>query len=99
MNRVDELYPYFKFLRIPYTGCFADFVDNYCIPSSTDCNKRLHCLLDQVMMRRTYKDSLLGAPIVKLPRFNQRTIDLEFNVVEHHIYQLVYRRFVGMLNK
>lgn len=99
MNRVDELYPYFKFLRIPYTGCFADFVENYCIPGSTDCNKRLHCLLDQIMMRRTYKDSLLGAPIVKLPKFNQRTIDLEFNIVEHHIYQLVYRKFVGILNK
>lgn len=99
MNRVDELYPYFKFLHIPFTGSFADFVENYCITGSTDCNKRLHCLLDQVMMRRTYKDSLLNAPIVKLPKFNQRTIDLKFNIVEHHIYQLVYRRFVGMLNK
>lgn len=98
-NRVDELYPYFKFLRIPGTGCFADFVDNYCIPGSGDCNNRLHCLLDQVMMRRTHKDDLLGAPIIKLPKFNQRVIDLEFNSVESHIYQLVYRRFVGMLNK
>lgn len=99
MNSVDELYPYFKFLRIPYTGRFKDFEDNYCIPGDSDCNKRLHCLLDQFMLRRTFKDSLLGAPIVKLPKFNQRTIDLKFNSVEYHIYQIVHRRFVGMLNK
>lgn len=98
-NRVDELYPYFKFLRVPYTGSFSDFQDNYCQPGSDDCNSRLHCLLDQVMCRRTLKDTILGAPIVKLPKHNQRSISIEFSPVEKAIYRLVFKKFVGILNK
>ena len=99
MNTVDELYPYFKFLRVPYTGSFSDFQDNYCKPGSDDCNSRLHCLLGQIMCRRTFKDTILGAPIVKLPKHNQRTINIEFSPVEKAIYRRVFKKFVGVLNK
>ena len=98
-NRVDELYPYFKFLRVPCTGSFSDFQVNYCKPGSNDCNSRLHCLLDQVMCRRTFRDTILGAPIVKLPKHNQRTISIDFSPVEQAIYRRVFKRFVGILNR
>ena len=99
MNNLEELYPYFKFLRVPYTGSFSEFQDNYCEPGSDDCNSRLHCLLDQIMCRRTIKDTILGAPIVKLPKHNQRTMTIEFSPVEKAIYRQVLRKFVGILNK
>ena len=98
-NTVDELYPYFKFLRVPYTGSFADFQENYCKPGSDDCNSRLHCLLDQIMCRRTFKDTVLGAPIVKLPKHNQRTINIQFSPVEKAIYRRVFKKHVVAINK
>ena len=98
-NAVDELYPYFKFLRVPYTGTFHDFQENYCQEGSDDCNSRLHCLLDQIMCRRTMKDQILGAPIVKLPKHNQRTVDIKFSPVEKAIYRRVFKKYVGALNK
>ena len=99
MNRVEELYPYFKFLRVPYTGSYREFQENYCKKGSDDCNSRLHCLLDQIMVRRTLKDTILGEPIVKLPKHNQRTIDIDFSPVERAIYRRVYKRFVTSLNE
>lgn len=98
-NTVDELYPYFKFLRVPYTGSFGDFQDRYCEPGSDDCNSRLHCLLDQIMCRRTHKDTILGAPIVKLPMHHQRTKHIQFSPVEKAIYRRVFKKYVGALNK
>ena len=98
-NTVDELYPYFKFLRVPYTGSFTDFQDNYCKAGNDDCNSRLHCLLDQIMCRRTLKDTILGAPIVKLPKHNQRTVSIKFSPVEKAIYRRVFKKYVGALNR
>ena len=98
-NTVDELFPYFKFLRVPYTGSFREFQDNYCKEGNDDCNSRLHCLLDQIMCRRTLKDDILGAPIVKLPKHNQRTVNIKFSPVEKALYRRVFKKFVGALNK
>ena len=99
MNNLEELYPYFKFLRVPHTGDFREFQNNYCKEGSDDCNSRLHCFLDQIMCRRTHKDTILGEPIVKLPKHNQRTIDIEFSPVERAIYRRVHKKFVDSLNK
>ena len=99
MNKVEELYPYFKFLRVPYTGFFDQFQNNYCKEGSDNCNSRLHCLLDQIMCRRTFKDTILGEPIVKLPKHNQRTNNVEFSPVERAIYRRVQKRFVNSINK
>ena len=100
MNRVDELFSTFKFLRVPLTaGSYNDFQDIYCKPGNDDCNSRLHCLLDQIMCRRTLKDTILGAPIVKLPKHHQRTSNIEFSPVENAIYRRVFKKFVGNLNQ
>lgn len=99
MNNLEELYPYFKFLRVPYTGSFSEFQGRYCEPGSDDCNSRLHCLLDQIMCRRTMKDTILGAPILKLPKHSQRTINIEFSPVEKALYRRVLKKFVGIVNK
>ena len=99
MNHTSELFPYFKFLRVPYTGTFGDFYDNYCREGNDDCNSRLHCLLDQIMCRRTLKDSILGRKIVDLPKHNQQTINVTFSPVESAIYYLLFKKFVGILNK
>ncbi len=99
MNRIEELYPYFKFLRVEATGSFKDFTRHFCVAGSSDCNKRLHCMLDQIMIRRTMDDKVLGYPIVSLPATHQGTERLEFNLVERLIYKIVSRRFIRAINK
>ena len=51
------------------------------------------------MVRRTFKDTVLGAPIVKLPKHNQRTVHIDFSPVEAAIYRRVFKKLVGLLNK
>jgi SNF2 family DNA or RNA helicase len=97
-NRLDELFPYFKFLRVKHTGSISVFRQNFCLKDSDVCNKRLHSMLAGMMVRRTHSDTVLGAPLIKLPKNTQETIKLKFNKVERHIYELVRMRCVKAIN-
>ena len=113
-NSIEELYPYFKFLRvsntpyyftphlrpqIPHTSSYRNFRQNFCLNNSKIFNQRLHTYLDRVMIRRTHKDELLGTAIFKLPANYQETITLEFNKVERMIYEIIHMRFIKAINK
>ena len=50
------------------------------------------------MIRRTIKDQLFGSPIVKLPRIDEKTHFIEFNVVERVIYEAVKNRYIEQIN-
>lgn len=97
-NRLDELFPYFKFLRVRHTGSIGVFRQNFCLKDSDVCNKRLHSFLDGVMIRRTHQDSLLGAPLIKLPKNTQETVRLQFNNVERNIYETVRSWYIHAIN-
>ena len=99
LNEIPELYPYFKFLRVPHTGSYAIFKQNFCIPGSNVCNQRLHSFLDQILIRRTYKSQLFELPIIEMPATHQETITLEFNPVERKIYDIIHTRFIRAINK
>lgn len=51
-----------------------------------------------MMVRRTHQDTVLGAPLIKLPKNTQETIRLKFNKVERHIYDLIRMRCVKYIN-
>jgi len=74
------------------------FRQNFCLKGSDVCNKRLHSMLDGLMVRRCHQDSVLGAPLIKLPKNTQETIRLKFNKVERAIYELVRRRCINYIN-
>ena len=99
LNEIPELYPYFKFLRVPHTGSYAVFKQNFCVENSNVCNQRLHSFLDQILIRRTYKSQLFELPIIEMPATHQDTITLEFNPVERKIYDIIHRRFIKAINK
>lgn len=92
LNSLTELYPYFKFLGVPYTGSFKIFKSNYC-SSDRETQQRLMLRLADIMMRRTHEDKMFGAPILKLPQADQGTHWCEFNRVERCIYDIVHARF------
>ncbi|KAL8774470.1 MAG: hypothetical protein Q9209_000843 [Squamulea sp. 1 TL-2023] len=98
-NNVGELYAFFKLLRVKHTGNYKSFFENFCNPKDPQCSHRLHALLRQFMLRRTHADTVMGRPLVILPRNHQRTVTVELNVVERAIYDIVQRRFVHAINQ
>ena len=98
-NSVEELYPYFKFLRVKFTGDFDSFKTNFCDSNNSDSVRRLHTFLKRFMIRRTYKSKFLGAPIVTLPKNTQHTRIIEFNCVERAIYETVKHRYIEIINE
>lgn len=97
-NCVQELFPYFKFLRVPHIECFNTFQENFCDLGDPDSVGRLHALLKRIMIRRTYKDKFMGAPILRLPENTQETIKIEFNTVERAVYDEVSEKFIKIIN-
>ncbi|KAL8735482.1 MAG: hypothetical protein Q9181_002789 [Wetmoreana brouardii] len=98
-NRVQELFAFFKLLRVKHTGDLETFKRNFCDPKNPDSFARLHTFLRQIMLRRTHADTIMGRPLVLLPRNTQRTIELEFNPVERAIYESVQRCFIQVINQ
>ncbi|KAL5399978.1 hypothetical protein PMIN06_012687 [Paraphaeosphaeria minitans] len=98
LNRLDELYSYFKFLGVPYTGSFKLFKHNYADPKEPESIERLLVRLSQFMIRRDHSDIMMNAPILKLPRASQMTHWCDFNSVERGIYEIVRQRFAKRIN-
>lgn len=98
-NTIDELYPYFKFLRVKHVGNFDNFKSHFCNINNTDSLRRLHALLKQIMIRRTHKNMLFGAPIVSMPRNTQKTDVIKFNLVERAIYEAFKNQSIKTINR
>lgn len=98
MNRLEELYPYFKFLRVQYSGSFDDFRKNFCGRGDPLYTDRLHACLQAFMLRRTHRDLIFGKPIIKLPECHPRTINLRPTKIEVAIYRAVEMRYTQAVN-
>ncbi|KAF1948372.1 hypothetical protein CC80DRAFT_431711 [Byssothecium circinans] len=98
MNSLTELYPYFNYIGVPYTGSYQIFKQNYCDTGSTESNERLLVRLSQFMLRRTHDERMFEAPILKLPRADQLTYTCDFNAVERNVYDIVEKRFIQTIN-
>ncbi|EHY55056.1 hypothetical protein HRR83_005690 [Exophiala dermatitidis] len=102
LNYIEELFPYFHFLRVPHTGDYATFCNNFCNNRTgrEPINMgRIHNILRAIMLRRTHVDTLFNAPIVKLPGITHTTHLVEFNEVERAIYKMVKSRYIAQINK
>jgi SNF2 family DNA or RNA helicase len=93
-NKIEEFFAFFHFLQIPHTGTYELFRKNFCKKDSHLSLGRLQQVLSRFMLRRTHADELLGAPILKLPKLQSRTVTIEFNIIEKAIYRIVKERFV-----
>ncbi|KIW01890.1 hypothetical protein, variant [Verruconis gallopava] len=101
-NSAQELYPYFKFLRVEQTGSHKIFCHNYIGTSSTPSELgllRLNQILNRIMIRRTHRDKVLGKPIVTLPKATEQIRWVKFNALERTIYELVRSRMIKHVNQ
>lgn len=92
------MFPYFKFLRLNHTGSMAIFKHNFCLKDNKVCMKRLVSIVHGLMIRRSHTDMLMGAPLMKLPKNTQVTINLKFTDLEQSLYNMIRLRCVRAIN-
>lgn len=97
-NSLGEFYPFFKFLRVPFTGSFAVFRRNFCSSGDPQGLERLGLFLSKFMIRRTHNDTLLGAKLLVLPPPSKRDLPCTFSDIEREIYMVVRTRFIIRIN-
>ena len=100
-NRVDELYPYFKFLRVPHSGSIDVFRQKFCEQDEDIrdiCNARVQAILKQFLIRRTHSDLLMGQKLISLTENHVTTVHVEFSRVERVIYETIKKIFVKKIN-
>ena len=98
-NRLDELYPYFRFLRIKYTSDYATFKQQFCDHRDLECRSRVTHLLSFVMMRRTLKDKMFDRPIVELPPTHPKLAEVYFSREERYLYEALEEIFRRRVNE
>ncbi|KAI7089867.1 hypothetical protein KC356_g2039 [Hortaea werneckii] len=98
LNTLAEMYPYFKFLKVPQSGSYRIFKQNFCTAEDPDGVNRLNVFLRKIMIRRTHVDTLFNARLLDLPTPKEHTLWLEFGDVERQIYDIVRDRFAKHIN-
>ncbi|ESZ97694.1 hypothetical protein SBOR_1881 [Sclerotinia borealis F-4128] len=98
LNRLEELFPYLRFLKANYSMDWNTFQQYFCDPDADDCNNRIATLLSYAMMRRTMKTTILGRPIIILPKPHPVMQQINFSREERIIYRITENRFRANLN-
>ncbi|KAJ8119642.1 hypothetical protein ONZ43_g3451 [Nemania bipapillata] len=101
MNRLDELYPLIRFLRIePYCE-WENFRRNLTSikGGETRAMKQLHVLLGRILLRRTEKTMVDGQPILNLPELTVLTVEGVFDQDQLDYYQALEQRSQLRMNK
>ncbi|KAG4442544.1 hypothetical protein IFR05_001956 [Cadophora sp. M221] len=98
LNRLEELFPYLRFLKANYSMDWSTFQKYFCDPDANDCNNRIATLLSYTMMRRTMKTTILNRPIITLPTPHPRIVYVHLSPEESIIYRITENRFRNNLN-
>ncbi|TGJ84545.1 hypothetical protein E0Z10_g4240 [Xylaria hypoxylon] len=101
MNRLDELYPLVRFLRIAPYREWENFRRNLTSikGGETRALKQLHVLLGRILLRRTEKTMVDGQPILNLPDLTVQTVEGVFDKDQLEYYQALEQRSQLRMNK
>ncbi|KFY34561.1 hypothetical protein V494_06643 [Pseudogymnoascus sp. VKM F-4513 (FW-928)] len=97
-NSLNELFPYFRFLRMNWTDSFAIFKRSFGDPDAIDSTMRLNVMLSIIMKRRTMASTILGRPLVQLPPIHPFLQVITLSGEERAIYRTLEERFRIMMN-
>ncbi|KAJ2972505.1 hypothetical protein NUW58_g9172 [Xylaria curta] len=101
MNRLDELYPLVRFLRIEPYREWDNFRRNLTLIKGGESRamKLLHVLLSCILLRRTEKTLVDGKPILTLPELTVHTVEGTFEKDQLEYYQALEQRSKLRMNK
>ncbi|TVY51440.1 Helicase-like transcription factor CHR28 [Lachnellula cervina] len=99
LNRLEELFPYLRFLKAHYSIDLQTFQKYFCDPKSDDSQNRIATLLSYTMMRRTMKTTIMNRPIITLPKPHPIVRYVDFSPEEQIIYRITENRFRSNINR
>ncbi|TVY39756.1 putative ATP-dependent helicase, partial [Lachnellula occidentalis] len=99
LNRLEELFPYLRFLKAHYSIDLQTFQKYFCDPRSDDSQNRIATLLSYTMMRRTMKTTIMNRPIITLPKPHPVVLYINFSPEEQIIYRITENRFRSNINR
>ncbi|KAJ5587530.1 uncharacterized protein N7459_003295 [Penicillium hispanicum] len=97
-NCIEELWPYFSFLKENNSALFETFQRTYISTKHRNSRERLINKLRAVLYRRTHESKLFGHPIVKLPPIQEKIVYVEICAAERLIYDNIVQLFVENIN-
>ncbi|RDL39913.1 uncharacterized protein BP5553_04253 [Venustampulla echinocandica] len=98
LNRVEELFPYLRFLKANYAMDWQTFQKYFCDFDTIECQNRLSAVLSYTMMRRTMGTTIMNRPIITLPVPHPKVEYINFSQEEKIIYRITENRFRQTLN-
>ncbi|KAI0457367.1 hypothetical protein F5B21DRAFT_512663 [Xylaria acuta] len=101
MNRLDELYPLIRFLRVEPYREWRHFKRSLTAikGGETRAMKQLHVLLGRILLRRTEKTIVDGKPILSLPELTIHTAEVDFDKDQREYYQALEQRSQLRMNR
>ncbi|KAI1735364.1 SNF2 family N-terminal domain-containing protein [Xylaria scruposa] len=97
-NSLDELYPYFKFLKADWAGSLREFQYLYTNTADDESKDRLGVVMKMLMLRRTMSDRFMGRPLYEIPMCHTSVRRVKLTKEERVIYNLVETRFIEIVN-
>ncbi|KAG1752062.1 SNF2 family N-terminal domain-containing protein [Suillus lakei] len=102
-NTVDELFSLLKFLRVRPLNDWQNFNEQVAQPIKAGrpvrALKRLHVVLQSIMLRRTKDFVLNGKPIISLPARHLSVVQCKFDSDEQAFYNTLSQRMTNELDK
>ncbi|KAL1387056.1 SNF2 family N-terminal domain-containing protein [Phyllosticta capitalensis] len=95
MNRVDELYPMFRFLRVPSYQEWSVFKNDIKTPVEGDGDRgiqKLRTVLKATLLRRTKESIIDGRPILSLPPKTIGLDHVDFDEDQRDFYRAIEHR-------
>ncbi|KAI1114498.1 hypothetical protein F5Y14DRAFT_414455 [Nemania sp. NC0429] len=101
MNRLDELYPLIRFLRIEPFSVWDKFRQSLTSikGGETKAMSQLHVLLGRILLRRTEETMVDGQPILTLPALTVHIVEGVFDADQLDYYQALEQRSQLRMNR
>ncbi|GAP85440.1 putative swi snf family DNA-dependent atpase ris1 protein [Rosellinia necatrix] len=101
MNRLDEIYPLIRFLRIDPYREWDHFRKNLMSIKGGEAGamKKLHVLLGRILLRRTENTLVDGQPILTLPELTIHTVEAVFDKDQREYYTALEQRSQIRMNR
>ncbi|RJE26303.1 SNF2 family domain protein [Aspergillus sclerotialis] len=91
-NYIEEFCPHFDFLRVPHTGRYDNFVNNF--TKGSKAQERLVNVVKSILYRRTHGSRMFSSPVLKLPVPDKELTELLiFCDAEKLIYDTIFNAF------
>ncbi|KAK8106464.1 hypothetical protein PG999_009823 [Apiospora kogelbergensis] len=97
-NTPLEIWPYLKFLDVPWAGDILQFrkrLDLLDIPTNQE---QLQTIIEETMMRRTMSDTILGLPLWETPEIHVEQKWISHTGEEEIIYRIIEARYRKVVN-